>query len=89
LCFLEQAKDNSIQKLTQQETANRLFSQLLIPTQEEAVTKTLELADRLIQSIPAWLLCCDISKEAVELSFNAMIDKTHLSLKNGSVKNEN
>ena len=75
LCFLEQAKENSIRPLTPSEVTSRLFLQLLLPTEEWAATKTLELADRLIMDVPAWLLRCDISEEAVRCSFEAMTKK--------------
>lgn len=72
LCFLEQAKTNSIKKLTPSETAARLFLQVLIPHEETAAVKTLELVDNLIFKTPAYLLSCDISQEAVKTSFEAL-----------------
>ena len=72
LCFLEQAKENSIRRLSPAEVTSKLFLQILLPTDEDATVKTLELADRLIQSVPAWLLKCDISEEAVKCSFEEM-----------------
>ncbi len=72
LCFLEQAKTNAIRKLTPQEVSQRLFSQILLPQNEENVVATLELADKLIASVPAYLLQCDISEEAVVTSFEEM-----------------
>ena len=72
LCFLEQAKKNTIRPLSPTEIASRLFVQLLLPTDEVGATKTLELADSLVQSVSAWLLQCDISEEAVRCSFEAM-----------------
>ena len=72
LCFLEQAKENSIRKLSPAEVSSRLFGQILLPEEEENVISTLELADKLIATIPAYLLKCDISKEAVKFSFEAM-----------------
>ena len=72
LCFLEQAKENSIRKLTPSEVSSRLFGQILLPESEENTIATLELADKLIATTPAYLLKCDISKEAVKLSFEAM-----------------
>lgn len=72
LCFLEQAKENSIRKLSPAEVSSRLFGQLLLPEEEENVISTLDLADKLIATIPAYLLKCDISKEAVKFSFEAM-----------------
>ncbi len=79
LCFLEQAKQNSIRKLTAGETASRLFTQILLPSKEEDAIKTLELVDNLIKKTPAYLLSCDISEEAVKTSFEAL---TGLAYKN-------
>ncbi len=72
LCFLEQAKENSLQKLTPAEAASRLFLQILIPAEEENASATLELADKLVTEVPAYLLKCDISTEAVKTSFEGM-----------------
>ena len=72
LCFLEQAKENSIKKLSPTEVSSRLFMQILLPQEENAVEKTLELADKLISSTPAYLLRCNISKEAVKTSYEAL-----------------
>ena len=77
LCFLEQAKENSIDQLTNKEVTSRLFTQLLIPETEEGALATLELADKLIQKTPAYLLKCDISEEAVQKSFEALTGKNY------------
>jgi len=82
LCFLRQAPENSIRKLTPSETASLLFSQVLLPTEERAATKTLELMDKLIECVPAWQLSCDISEEAVSKSYEAMTQKKYC-FKNG------
>jgi hypothetical protein len=72
LCFIEQSKVNSIKKLTPAETAARLFLQILMPTEENAAVKTLDMVDSLITKTPAYLLSCDISEEAVKTSFEGM-----------------
>ena len=72
LCFLEQAKENSIRKLSPSEVSSRLFGQILLPESEENVISTLDLADKLIATTPAYLLKCDISREAVKLSFEQL-----------------
>ena len=77
LCFLEQAKENTIRRLTPAEAANRLFMQILLPTEADAAVKTLELADKLISNVPAWVLGCDISEEAVVKSFEALTEKKY------------
>ena len=78
LCFLRQAKENRIRKLTQAEAVHLLFGQLLIPKEEGNAIKTLELADKILQKVPAYLLDCDISQEAVKTSYEALTQKPFL-----------
>ncbi len=73
LCFLEQAKVNEIERLKIEEVSTRLFNQLLMPTEFEAVSKTMDLADELIKRVPSYLLKCDISDEAFKTSFNCIV----------------
>ncbi len=72
LCFLKQAKENAFRRLSAGEAVSLLMPQLVLPTDEVGVEKTLALADELLQNVPAYLLECDISKEAVRLSFEGM-----------------
>lgn len=72
LCFLEQAKKNEIARLSPGQAAERLFVQILLPDDPEAVGKTLELCDELVKTVPSYLLKCDISDEAFEKSFVAL-----------------
>jgi hypothetical protein len=81
LCFLEQAKENSIRRLSPAEVASKLFLQILMPSEESAAAKTLELADRLISAVPAWLLKCDISEAAVQCSFEEMTKQSFAKAK--------
>ena len=75
LCFIEQAKENKISKLSLSQTTSRIFSQLLLPSDEENAGRALELADALISSVPAYVLQCNISQQAVKTSFEAMTGK--------------
>ena len=77
LCFLEQAKENSICRLSPAETVKRLMMQILLPPDEDHATATLEMADELIRLVPAYLLRCDISEEAVKTSFEALTGKAY------------
>lgn len=85
LCFLEQAKTNEIIRLTPQETASRLFTQILLPTDEENATRTLELADELIAKTPAYLLKCTISEDAVKASYEALTGNKYVNDKGETV----
>ena len=78
LCFLEQAKENTIRCLSPQEAASRIFSQILFPEDEENAARTLELTDKLVRQTPAFVLGCTISEEAVKLSFENLTGESYI-----------
>lgn len=75
LCFIEQSKENSIEKITPSQATDRIFSQLLLPTERIAAEKTLELADALVCGVPAYVLYCNMEVHAMETSFYALTGK--------------
>ncbi len=77
LVFLEQAKQNEISKLSVSESSMRIFQQVLFPSDEENATRSLELLDKLVTSVPAYLLKCDISERAVKTSFEELTGKKY------------
>ncbi len=77
LCFIEKAPNNEIVRLTATQVSKLIFPQVLMPTDEENATKTLELMDKLIQTVPAYLLKCNISEEAVKTSYEALTGKPY------------
>ena len=77
LCFLEQAKENEIVRLSPSEASNRIFLQILLPEEEDNVVRTLELTDKLVSQTPCYLLKCDISEDAVRKSFEALTGKKY------------
>ena len=77
LVFLEQAKENSIEKLSTSSASMRLFQQVLFPSDETAATKSLELLDVLVREVPSYLLKCDISETAVKTSFECLTAKKY------------
>ena len=77
LVFLEQAKKNSIEKLSLSNASMRVFQQVLLPNEEESATKSLELLDGLITCVPSYLLKCDISEEAVKTAFECLTGRKY------------
>ena len=77
LCFIEKAKVNEIVKISSGEAAMRVFKQLLLPAEEKAAARTLELVDRLICEVPSFVLKCDMSEEAVRTAFSALTGKIY------------
>lgn len=72
ICFVRQGKENRIQRLEAGQCLDMLMNQVYLPQDGGAVGLTLELLDKMITNVPAYLLECDISEEAVKCSFEAM-----------------
>lgn len=72
ICFLEQSKINFIQKLEPSEAIKLFLEQTTSYLKKEDMEKLLDVLEVVIKNIPIYKLYCDISKEAVELSYHTM-----------------
>ncbi len=73
IVFLKQASENRIRPLSVADALMHIHRETVRPFYDEALgMKVLETAERLIQSVPVFLLECTISQQAVELVKNAM-----------------
>ena len=72
ICFIERAPQNSIARLPNRDAVSRLFVQLLLPKEREEAEKTLDLAGKLIDSTPTFLLKCNMEVEAAEIAYQAL-----------------
>ena len=72
ICFIQRGTTNQIQRLNPEDCLQMLFNQVYLPDEELAVAKTLELIDALVKHVPLYLLSCDMSKDAVQCSFEAL-----------------
>ena len=72
IILLKRGKSNRISKISPAEYFDDLVKQAYLPKNGEMMLKTLDLLDKLSESVPFYLFECDISKEAAETSFNVM-----------------
>lgn len=73
IVFLEQASENKIQPLSVSDAVMYIYRETVRPFYDEMLgLKVLETAERLIQSVPVFLLKCTISQQAVELVKDTM-----------------
>lgn len=79
VCFLSQADENSISRLQPDGATAMLLRQIYMPSDFEAAVKTLDLIDRLVRSVPLYHLHCNISKDAVRCSFEALTGERYPS----------
>lgn len=72
ICFLEQNPENHIRSLSMQEVIQRIFHQLLIPTEEKEFDLYWALLEKLLDTTPFYLLQCNRDLEAARLSYETM-----------------
>jgi len=72
LCILTRAAENHIEPITAAEAYPMLLQQVYRPADPAALTKTLELIDRLAARVKLYRLGCNMQPEAAELSYNTM-----------------
>ena len=73
ICFIEQAKENRIRRLTPSESVARLLSQTIRRRlNAEEMDRMLETFGKLIEEIPVFVLECNVEKEAALLSHETM-----------------
>lgn len=68
IVFLEQAKENRLQRLSNREISFRLLRELARPVFPELLQQNLNFLEQMIGAVPAYLLQCTISEEAARLS---------------------
>lgn len=73
ICILKQAKTNNIVSLKKSDAINHLMRQVYLPHDPVSLSKTLALLGNVIENTPVYMLECDISKEAFQASYNALI----------------
>lgn len=77
MCFIERSDENSIRAMNSTEVIGKIFHQMIMPEEENCVYKVLEFLDNLIQLKKIWVLNCNISQEAVKVSYEAMSGKLY------------
>ena len=72
ICFLEQAKENSIRKMSAVEALMQIFNQTIRPVDAAKMEKLIFLVDKLLKNIPVYKMGCNMSVEAAEMAYNQM-----------------
>ena len=72
ICFLERSSVNTIRPMEAKEAIGKIFHQILTPDDLQTVNALFPLLDRMLQEVPCYLLGCNISEEAAEVSYQGM-----------------
>ncbi|MCD8153915.1 MAG: hypothetical protein LUF78_04385, partial [Clostridiales bacterium] len=74
ICFLRRTEDgvNRIREVDPDEGVSLMLRQMFHPYEPESTGLMLELFDRMLTSLPMYLLECDMSEDAVKCSFETL-----------------
>lgn len=72
LCFVNRAEENRIVRADEGKAVAKLFNQILLPSDEEAVTRLFDLLDKMIVNYPVYELYCNVSPEAADVALMGM-----------------
>ena len=75
ICFLEQSPENHIRTLSASEVTRRIFRQLLLPQEEDELDRYWALLEKMLDTVPFYLLECNREPEAARLSYETMRSK--------------
>ena len=72
ICFIKQAKENKIRKLETNEKLTYLLNQTYRPSSNESLIRVIKIVNKMANMLPIYELECDISKEAVNTSYERL-----------------
>lgn len=72
ICFIERSETNFVTKISKEDAVNRIMQQVYIPKDPVALSKTLELVNRLINSCNLWIIHCNMEPESAEVAYKAI-----------------
>ncbi|MBQ7561929.1 MAG: hypothetical protein IJS99_08900 [Synergistaceae bacterium] len=73
VCILERSEHNNIHEIAFYEAYTTLLAQIYRPATNERLAKTLELLDRMNGAVKFYRLGCNMSINAAEVSYNAIM----------------
>lgn len=74
IAFIERAESNSCESIAPADAINLIFNQVYMPKDTAAVTKTIELINRLISCCSLWKIKCNMEIEAAQIAYNKIME---------------
>ena len=74
ICKIYQSKENVIEKASVKEMLFTVFNQTIRPTDEADMDKLFDIIDKMLKQTPLYKLGCNVSREAAETSYKAMVE---------------
>lgn len=77
ICIIKRGTENKIRQLSPIEVLPHIMNQVYMPSTKTAMEATMKLIDRLITTVPVFILECDISEDAVKTSFTKLTNEEY------------
>ena len=72
ICFVDQAKENSIERISPDDAVPLIISQTVRPSSPERMIMMCDFIDELIAAVPVYRLKCNMDIDAAKLSYETM-----------------
>lgn len=72
IVFIQRGTVNTVRPLTPAAAVPMLYEQTVRPKKAELMSQMLETADRILTTVPVLSLTCDMSEQAVQVSYQAL-----------------
>ena len=83
LFFLNRSSVPSVAAADPAQTVDRLFRQLLMPKEPERMLRLLDMADKLVSTVPFYILNCDRTASSVQCAYRAVKAQAELGAEAG------
>ena len=72
LCFIERSETNSITRITQSESLERIINQVYMPKDALALKTTLDLINKTLNLTSQWLIKCNTDITAAQIAYDGI-----------------
>ncbi len=76
ICFIERSETNYVEHAKKEDVIERIFNQVYMPKDPIAVTKTMELIDRLLSNCSLWIIHCNMDENAGKIAYKQIFNKS-------------
>ncbi len=77
IAFLERSSKSFSEPMLPKDSLNKVINQVYLPKNPIALADTLTIVDKFLSKVPLYKLGCDISEEAVKVSFETLTNKNY------------
>ena len=75
ICFIERSETNYVEKVDKKAIIDRIFNQVYMPKDPQAMIKTMQLIDRLVSCCDLWIIHCNMEDDAAKVAYETIFQQ--------------